>query len=483
MAPNWWAIALAFFPLFSLALRQLGDAAAAADDPYKQARQADLVVNLPGQPNVSFAQYAGYVTVNESHGRALFYWFFEATSNSSSKPLLLWLNGGPGCSSVGYGEAEELGPFRVNSDGASVSFNKYSWNTEVNLVFIESPAGVGFSYSNTTSDYYEFGDSLTAMDSFNFLLGWFERFPEYKTYDFYIAGESYAGHYVPELAKLIIDMNDIGKSSILLKGILIGNAAINDLTDTKGIVDFAWSHAIVSDAFYRNVTMACNGFVSENVTALCNNLLFELFNDYTPINIYDIYADVCLNGTVGPLPTSKKSFTSLTTEFNTGRFSTMKFPNAQAGGYEPCITNYVYAYLNRPDVQQALHANTTNITYEWTSCSNQLQVWTDSPLTLLPTLKQLMALGMRVWIFSGDMDGRIPVLSTRYSVEALNLPTEIDWSPWYHKQQVAGWTQVYKGMILATVRGAGHMVPTFQPARALALLQGFLSGKALPNSP
>lgn len=58
------------------------------------AQRADRVKELPGQPPVKFRQYAGYVTVNETHGRALFYWFFEATHNPSKKPLLLWLNGG-----------------------------------------------------------------------------------------------------------------------------------------------------------------------------------------------------------------------------------------------------------------------------------------------------------------------------------------------------------------------------------------------------
>jgi serine carboxypeptidase-like clade 2 len=57
-------------------------------------READRVDRLPGQPPVNFKQYAGYVTVNESHGRALFYWFFEATHTPHRKPLLLWLNGG-----------------------------------------------------------------------------------------------------------------------------------------------------------------------------------------------------------------------------------------------------------------------------------------------------------------------------------------------------------------------------------------------------
>lgn len=60
----------------------------------KARQEADRVIRLPGQPEVTFKQYAGYVTVNESHGRALFYWFFEAIENPEEKPLLLWLNGG-----------------------------------------------------------------------------------------------------------------------------------------------------------------------------------------------------------------------------------------------------------------------------------------------------------------------------------------------------------------------------------------------------
>lgn len=56
--------------------------------------EEDLVTQLPGQPAVGFKHYAGYVTVNETNGRALFYWFYEATTQANEKPLVLWLNGG-----------------------------------------------------------------------------------------------------------------------------------------------------------------------------------------------------------------------------------------------------------------------------------------------------------------------------------------------------------------------------------------------------
>ncbi|MED6117806.1 calponin, partial [Stylosanthes scabra] len=91
---------------------------------------ADKITALPGQPyyGSSFDQYAGYVTVDPKAGRELFYYFAESPTQSEQNPLVLWLNGGPGCSSVGYGAFEELGPFRVNPDGQTLYRNQFSWN-------------------------------------------------------------------------------------------------------------------------------------------------------------------------------------------------------------------------------------------------------------------------------------------------------------------------------------------------------------------
>ncbi|KAH6816788.1 serine carboxypeptidase-like 33 [Perilla frutescens var. frutescens] len=132
----------------------------------KHEYESDRVVRLPGQPNSPHvSQFSGYITVNEAHGRALFYWFFEAQTLPDKKPLLLWLNGGPGCSSIGYGAAVELGPLRVGGKGAILEFNQYSWNKEANLLFLESPVGVGFSYSNTSSDFTKIDDKFVGKFS------------------------------------------------------------------------------------------------------------------------------------------------------------------------------------------------------------------------------------------------------------------------------------------------------------------------------
>lgn len=96
-----------------------------------------------------------------------------------------------------------------------------------NILFLESPAGVGFSYSNRTSDYVT-GDKQTAVDTYTFLANWLERFPEYKTRDFFIAGESYAGHYVPQFAQLVLHNNKNASQTVInLKGIAVSFCEAN----------------------------------------------------------------------------------------------------------------------------------------------------------------------------------------------------------------------------------------------------------------
>ncbi|MQL94371.1 hypothetical protein Taro_027022 [Colocasia esculenta] len=430
--------------------------------PQQGLKEEDKIAKLPGQPRgVDFDQYGGYVTVDQKAGRALFYYFTEAPE-PASKPLLLWLNGGPGCSSLGYGAMEELGPFRVKSDGKTLYKNPYAWNRGMlaNVLFLESPAGVGFSYSNTTSDYSMSGDTRTAEDSYVFLVNWLERFPEYKSRELYISGESYAGHYVPQLAHTILRHNQFSShGAINLKGIAIGNAVINDLTDLKGMLDFFWTHALISDDAHRDIKRHCDFTRPEGTRNDKCRMAVGLAEGtvQTEIDIYNIYAPRCFDSNLTAVP--KKT----------------SIKNS-----DPCSDYYVYAYLNDPEVQKALHANVTKRPNPWDHCFD-LPRWLDSPDTVLPLLKDFMQNGLRVWVYSGDIDGRVPVTGSRYSVRELNLTVKTPWQAWIAAGEVGGYSEVYQGNItLATVRGAGHMVPSNQALRSLVMIRAFLEGKPLP---
>ncbi|CAN6240219.1 unnamed protein product [Urochloa humidicola] len=494
-----------------VALATASDAAAGAS-PRSPRPEADLVTGLPGQPAVGFRHYAGYVDVGSGgSGKALFYWFFEAEREPEKKPLMLWLNGGPGCSSVAYGAAQELGPFLVRGYGANLTRNAYAWNKAVNLLFLEAPVGVGFSYTNRTADLRRLGDRVTAQDSYSFLLNWLDKFPEFKSRDFYIAGESYAGHYVPQLAELIYDGNKGASRGrvINIKGFMIGNAVLNDATDQLGMVEYAWSHAIISDELYSAVRRECDSFKEETDGGRpgkgCNPALRAFLGAYDDIDIYSIYTPTCLLPTGADATAAHRRPARLVAapRLFSKHDAWHRLMRRVPAGYDPCTEAYVTKYFNREDVQRALHANRTGLPYTYSPCSEVIRKWNDSPATILPILKKLMAAGLRVWVYSGDTDGRVPVTSTRYSISAMGLrPREArrgaanmstasaagavpdwwgGWRAWYYRQQVAGWTVEYEeGLTLVTVRGAGHQVPLFAPGRSLAMLYHFLRGQALP---
>ncbi|CAO2814051.1 unnamed protein product [Amaranthus hypochondriacus] len=445
----------------------------------KAEQRADLVVRLPGQPKISFKHYAGYVTVDKNHGKSLFYWFFEADKKPQNKPLLLWLNGGPGCSSIGYGEAEELGPFFPQKGSKpKLKLNRYSWNRAANLLFLESPVGVGFSYTNTSSDISGLGDTIVAKDTYNFLVNWLKRFPQFKTHDFYLSGESYAGHYVPQLAKAILDGNKIApkEDHIKLKGLMIGNALLDDDTDQRGMLEYAWNHAIISDRVYNDVNNNCE-FTKKNLSSSCNKALTQYFNEYRLIDIYNLYAPICVDNQTN---THNRNTHAISPRLFSKFEGWLKRP---AAGYDPCTSEYTETYMNTPAVQAALHANITKLPYPWTHCNNNITSWSDSPSSILPTIRMLIDEGLRIWIYSGDIDGRIPVTSTRYTLKKLGLKTIQEWKAWYASSQVGGWSIKYKGLTFVTIRGAGHQVPTSKPREALQIVKHFLAGKNLPDAP
>ncbi|CAN1328490.1 Serine carboxypeptidase 24 [Linum perenne] len=439
-------------------------------------QELDRISALPGQPPITFAQFSGFVTVNEEHGSALFYWLTEAASNPSTKPLVLWLNGGPGCSSVAFGASEEIGPFRINKTASSLYLNKYSWNREANILFLESPVGVGFSYSNSTSYVNNSGDARTAEDSLTFLITWMKRFPQYKYREFYLTGESYAGNYVPQLAKKILDYNKAHSSSIInLKGFMVGNALMDKYYDQLGRYTYWWTHSMISDQTYSSILDKCD--FANKLSKECFDLLrYAASHEVGEIDFYSIYSPYCLEKLGNKLGNGTRS-----------RSEFLEVKNANlpmmVSGYDPCSENYAEMYYNRVDVQKAMHANVTGIPYKWTACSKVVaENWNDSEVSMLSTYKELIAAGLKIWVFSGDTDAVLPVTSTRLSLNHMNLTVKTRWSPWKSGAQVGGWTEEYEGLTFATVRGAGHEVPLHQPRRAFTLFRSFLAGKQLPSS-
>ena len=149
--------------------------------------------------------YSGYIDIANTT-KKIHYLLTESKNDRTKDPLIIWFNGGPGCSSM-LGLLQELGPYLLEDGETEFFENPYSWNNEASILYIEQPAGVGYSYCNSTEDC-TFDDDSSAADNLKVLLSWFEKFPEYQNHELYISGESYAGVYVPLLVNEIDKHNN-----------------------------------------------------------------------------------------------------------------------------------------------------------------------------------------------------------------------------------------------------------------------------------
>jgi len=151
----------------------------------------------------------------------------------------MWLSGGPGCSSE-LALFAENGPYKVDSD-SDVTSNEYSWNEKGNLLFVDQPVGTGFSHAGFGKGARNEKD--VSEDMMVFFRGFLEQNPEFKGRDFYITGESYAGHYVPAIAYYMV--NYAPDVDLNLKAIAIGNGLTDPFYQYPAYETFSWENGLI----------------------------------------------------------------------------------------------------------------------------------------------------------------------------------------------------------------------------------------------
>uniref|UniRef100_A0A8C9DHM0 Carboxypeptidase n=1 Tax=Prolemur simus TaxID=1328070 RepID=A0A8C9DHM0_PROSS len=278
----------ALSPLFLLLLLLLGSSALRGE----AAPQQDEVQFLPGlakQP--SFRQFSGYL--KGSGSKRLHYWFVESQKDPENSPVVLWLNGGPGCSSLD-GLLTEHGPFLVQPDGVTLEYNPYSWNLIANMLYLETPAGVGFSYSDDKG--YATNDTEVAQSNFEALKDFFSLFPEYKDNPLFLTGESYAGIYIPTLAVLV--MQD---PSMNLQGLAVGNGLSSYEQNDNSLVYFAYYHGLLGNRLWSSLQThccsqnKCNFYDNKDPECVTNLQEVSRIVSSSGLNIYNLYAP-CAGG-------------------------------------------------------------------------------------------------------------------------------------------------------------------------------------------
>lgn len=424
--------------------------------------RSDLVTELPGLPyEPVFKIYSGYLTVNATTGRQLHYVFMESQSNPVEDPVVLWLNGGPGCSSMD-GLFYENGPFVFPEGETTLVANEYSWNLNTSMLYFESPAGVGFS--PVGNETFNPDDNSTAVDALAAVVAFFKGYPEYSTQEFFISGESYAGIYVPTLAYQILLWNNQTSQTapINLKGILVGNGVTDWYLDTNTVLPFfAWWHSLINETVWETWNNnSCHwqpGYPEPASNDLCSDTYMQVISAFNDINVYDIYR---------PCVFDNKGTKHLTTRW-TGLKDAV-----------PCVDEKgLFAYLNNATVKAALHVS--DFTGTWDICAD-LNYTTDYQKGSIWVYPFLFQAGIRVQIYSGDTDASVPTIGSQAWISSLNLTANDPWRYWNLNGQVAGFTEAYTvGLRFVTIRGTGHMSIQWKRPEGAQMFWTFISNQKI----
>ncbi|KAK3213762.1 hypothetical protein GRF29_28g874914 [Pseudopithomyces chartarum] len=456
-------------------------------------KSKQFAVNGTGIPEVPFdigESYAGLLPISDDpdESRQLFFWFFPSTQAETPKEVVIWLNGGPGCSSLS-GLLTENGPFLWEAGTLSPVANPYSWTNLTNMIWVEQPVGVGYSQGtpNITNEIELAAEFRGFWKNFMSTFGM-------ESWDVYVTGESYAGFYVPYIADSFIGANDTTYYN--LKGISINDPIIGDETNQQQVVGLPYVE------YWQNLIDLNETFLNDirEKQASCN---------------YSSYLD-----TYFQFPPPQEAFPVLPAPSRANDYSCDQFDNLYSAILEvnPCFNIYhitetcphpfsqlgivnsgdyqppgAEVYFNRTDVQEALHAV---VGTNWQQCTdvnvfgNGTARGSDSSPgpAIDGTLARVIEFTNNTLIGSGDLDFLLSTNGTLLAVQNMtwnglqglqaypSTPLYAPYHPEYNGGALAGsgiqgvWS-TERGLTFYTAHLAGHELPGYTPGVAYRMLE------------
>ena len=417
--------------------------------------------------HTAFFSFLFHFQFDEQGDKHLFFWMFEKRNAEASDvapediPFVVWLTGGPGCSST-LALLTENGPCSVNADGDGTTPNPHSWTEAAHVLWLDQPAGVGFSYG----DENDSGEEMVAEDAYYFFQAFIKSHPEYSKNPLYIIGESYAGHYVPAISHRIWKGNqDLCDNcqELNFAGLAIGNGLTAPEEQYPMYPEMVWNNShgikVVDEGVYEAMKKAvptceklihqCNSgdntldnFACQAAFITCNMALTSPYQA-TGLNPYDIRKQC----EVRPL--------------------CYDFSNVQK-------------WLNSESTKKALNVDETH-SHSWEACNFgiNMKFHVDWMKDFSHYVKDLLEAGFPALIYAGDVDFICNYLGNE------KWTKDLEWS---HKDDFdkagshdwnsgAGFARTSNGLTFLQVVDGGHMVPSDQPEVALEMLKTFLAGE------
>lgn len=407
----------------------------------------------------SVKQHAGFIPFvgYGENNKQFFFWLFE-TRNGDPKdaPLVIWLSGGPGCSSL-MGLFGENGPCAVSHDGNETQPRAESWNNNANVMWVDQPAETGFS-----EGAYVFDEEGVKEDFFAFLQGFYAALPQYKNNLLFITGESYAGHYIPAIADRVIEGG--GNFEIPLAGIAIGNGLTNPEVQ-----------------YQSYIAMADDGGASEGGTT-------------TPAVHLGKWTIRLMEAALGPCKSQIHACNNGHTGSCTAAFMLCNYGELvpySMSGYNPydvrekckvpplCYDfSGIDKFLNRADVQSQLGVSTT-----WGECSRMVNLLfqRDFMRSYHKLIPPMLSKGIKVLIYAGDADFICNWIGNKHWTLQLEWPGSEEFNGVEDEDVVTENNEVVArkrssgGLTFQQIFGAGHLVPMDKPKVALDMIEAFLA--------
>jgi len=427
--------------------------------------------HIPGVPFAVSDSYAGLLPISgkKNESREFFFWWYPAEGNVGKDDLTIWLNGGPGCSSL-EGLLQENGPWLLPFNTTKVVKNPYSWTKLSNVLWIEQPVSVGLGKG--TPDITD--ENGVADQFYGFLVQFFKTFPELKHKKLYITGESYAGKYIPYISGNLLSKppSENKETGVNFQGMAINDPSFaNDVvTEQIPAVEFAVAYQKIlglNDSTIANLKQMAKQNGVDNFVA--KNLHYP---PKGPIKLpaqlspdYDAF-DYLINAATDVNP----CFNIYQIEYKCpGVTDALGFPPQDQ---EPSANNFIN---NSTGLKAYIHADPNQVWYE---CVNGVFLGNGdrSPAPADTNLLRRVieqSPSKRTVIQHGELDA---VLIANGSALAIQNTT------WNGKQGLqkpltklivdgkqAGHIQSERGLTFARIDNSGHMVPQDVPKTAFKL--------------
>lgn len=418
---------------------------------FEQARQASKVGPIDG---VDQASYAGFMTVNASTNSNMYFWFFPSQGNPDTDPVVLWLQGGPGGSSL-FGLFIENGPYFVNKDMKFVK-RDITWNSKNSMLYIDNPVGTGFSFTDKDEGFAT-NEVDVARDLYSCLTQFFQVFSELQNNAFYVTGESYAGKYVPAIGYKIHEENlqPFPKVRINLQGLAIGDGLCDPETMMPQYADFMYNIGML-DELQRD---HFQGYALKAVENIRNKQFKDAFMVF----------DYLLNGDLYPY---KPYFYNVTNTNNYYNFLLTE---------EPADFDYYGTALTDPVIRKAIHVG--NLTYN-SGEEVEKHLINDVMDTVKPWVTVLMN-NYKVMMYTGQLDIIVAIPLTEAflmtvpwtGLDRYKTADRMVWKINSSDKEVAGYVRQVDNFYQVIVRGGGHILPYDQPARSFDMIDRFINNR------